>query len=106
MADIRITTQYYENYSDAPSYPHWKKKGGHVFVIEEIHEDLLFYLNQDALVNIIKELIEENTDHWKYEYLDHEVDFVGENYSITGDDFCEKLQVFLDNKYKEDEKKN
>ena len=27
MATLRITTQYYENYSDSQT-PHWKPKGG------------------------------------------------------------------------------
>jgi len=76
MATLRITTQYYENYSDSQT-PHWKPKGGQTFIIKDIEGDMIMYC--DNLTEVCKNLISAKTnDHVKYEYRDHEVDFIGD----------------------------
>ena len=82
MATLRITTQYYENYSDSQT-PHWKPKGGQTFIIKDIEGDMIMYC--DNLTEVCKNLISAKTnDHFKYEYIDHEVDFIGdEEISVT-----------------------
>ena len=76
MATLRITTQYYENYSDTQS-PHWKPKGGQTFIIKDIEGDMIMYC--DNLTEVCTNLISAKTnDHVKYEYRDHEVDFIGD----------------------------
>ena len=82
MATLRITTQYYENYSDSQT-PHWKPKGGQTFIIKDIEGDMIIYC--DNLTEVCKNLISAKTnDHFKYEYINHEVDFIGdEEISVT-----------------------
>tara|TARA_R110002012_G_scaffold230094_1_gene402758 strand:- start:152 stop:553 length:402 start_codon:yes stop_codon:yes gene_type:complete len=76
MATLRITTQYYENYSDSQT-PHWKPKGGQTFIIKDIEGDMIMYC--DNLTEVCTNLISAKTnDHVKYEYRDHEVDFIGD----------------------------
>ena len=76
MATLRITTQYYENYSDTQT-PHWKPKGGQTFIIKDIEGDMIMYC--DNLTEVCTNLISAKTnDHVKYEYRDHEVDFIGD----------------------------
>ena len=76
MATLRISTQYYENYSDSQT-PHWKPKGGQTFIIKDIEGDMIMYC--DNLTEVCKNLISAKTnDHVKYEYRDHEVDFIGD----------------------------
>ena len=76
MATLRITTQYYENYSDSQT-PHWKPKGGQTFIIKDIEGDMIMYC--DNLTEVCKNLISAKTnDHVKYEYRNHEVDFIGD----------------------------
>ena len=82
MATLRITTQYYENYSDSQT-PHWKPKGRQTFIIKDIEGDMIIYC--DNLTEVCKNLISAKTnDHFKYEYINHEVDFIGdEEISVT-----------------------
>lgn len=70
---IRITSQYYENYSDT-DVPYWKPKMGREFVIEGVDADAVMYA--DDLVAVLTEVVaNESDDHNKYEYLSHVVDF-------------------------------
>ncbi len=83
MATITIHAQYYENYSDTKT-PHWKPKGGQVFEIENIESDLIMYTAdlKEVLTNLVAE---KSTEHFKYEYRGHDVDFIGKDLSITTD---------------------
>ena len=75
MATLRITTQYYENYSDSQT-PHWKPKGSQTFIIKDIEGDMIMYC--DNLTEVCSNLISaKSNEHFKYEYLNHEVDFIG-----------------------------
>jgi len=97
MADIRITAQYYENYSDTDT-PYWKPKGGQVFVIENASMDMVMYTNKDVLIEVLIKLVEkQSNEHSKYEYLEHEVDFIGESYAIHADDLMNELFKTLGN---------
>jgi len=82
MATLRITTQYYENYSDSQT-PHWKPKGGQTFIIKDIEGDMIMYC--DNLTEVCKNLVSaKSNEHFKYDYRDHEVDFIGdEEISVT-----------------------
>ena len=82
MATLRIFTQYYENYSDTQT-PHWKPKGGQTFIIKDIEGDMLIYC--DNITAVCKNLVSAKcNEHAKYEYREHEVDFIGdEEISVT-----------------------
>jgi len=82
MATLRIFTQYYENYSDTPT-PYWKPKGGQTFIIKDIEGDLIIYC--DNLKEVCSNLVSsKSNEHVKYEYREHEVDFIGdEEISVT-----------------------
>ena len=81
MATLRITTQYYENYSDSQT-PHWKPKGGQTFIIKDIEGDMVTYC--DNLKEVCSNLVSaKSNEHYKYEYREHEVDFMGKDLSIT-----------------------
>ena len=70
---IRITAQYYENYSDT-NVPYWKPKGGREFLIEGVDDDVVMYA--DDLVAVLTDVVaNESDEHNKYEYLEHVVDF-------------------------------
>lgn len=84
MVTIRAYTQYLENYSDKPGYPHWKKKGGHIFTIKNVDSNLASYCKD--LDKILRTLTEtESNEHSKYEYLEYEIDFFKEDLCITGE---------------------
>jgi len=76
MATLRIFTQYYENYSDTQT-PHWKPKGGQTFIIKDIEGDMIMYC--DNLKEVCSNLVSaKSNEHFKYEYREHEVDFIGD----------------------------
>ena len=76
MATLRIFTQYYENYSDSQT-PHWKPKGGQTFIIKDVEGDMVTYC--DDLKEVCSNLISAKcNEHVKYEYREHEVDFMGD----------------------------
>lgn len=73
MANLRINSQYYENYSDSNT-PYWKPKGGQVFEME-VEGDILMYSTD--LESHLKEMVSSQSDeHNKFEYIDHEVLFI------------------------------
>jgi len=76
MATLRISTQYYENYSDSQT-PHWKPKGEQTFIVKDIEGDMLVYC--DNLTEVCSNLISsKSNEHCKYEYREHAVDFIGD----------------------------
>ncbi len=85
---IRISAQYYENYSDTDT-PYWKPKGGHEFTIKA-DADTIFYTYDSNLKEILSKMVADESDsHNKYEYIDHEVIFF-EATELSNDKF-EKL---------------
>ena len=85
---IRITAQYYENYSDTDT-PYWKPKCGHEFTIKA-DADTIFYTYDSDLKEILSKMVADESDsHNKYEYLGHEVKFF-EATELSNDKF-EKL---------------
>ena len=85
---IRISAQYYENYSDTDT-PYWKPKGGHEFTIKA-DADTIFYTYDSNLKEILSKMVADESDsHNKYEYLGHEVKFF-EATELSNDKF-EKL---------------
>jgi len=90
MVQIRILTQYLENYSDT-DVPYWKKKGGYTFTIKDISSDLVMYCNN--LNEILSNLVEtESNEHSKYEYIEHEIQFHDEDNSIDKTMLAQEIQ--------------
>ena len=70
---IKIMTQYFENYSETKT-PYWKPKGGQEFDII-IDSDIAMYSKYlDEHLNQI--ISEQSNEHCKYEYIDHDVQFI------------------------------
>jgi len=92
MVQIRILTQYLENYSDT-DVPYWKKKGGYTFTIKDVSSDLALYCNN--LSEILANLVEtENNKHSKYEYIEHEIQFHKDDYSIDTVMLAQEIQNY------------
>jgi hypothetical protein len=85
---IRITAQYYENYSDTDT-PYWKPKGGHEFTIKADADTISYTYDSDLKEALSKMVADESDSHNKYEYIDHEVIFF-EATELSNDKF-EKL---------------
>jgi hypothetical protein len=67
---ILVHTQYEENYGFSEGNFHWKKKGGHTFLIE-MDADLLMYTDPSKV--FAKMLESQNTDLERFTYLEYEV---------------------------------
>jgi len=92
MVQIRILTQYLENYSDT-DVPYWKKKGGYTFTIKDVDSDLALYC--DNFSEILTNLVEtENNEHSKYEYIEHEIQFHKDDYSIDNVMLAQEIQNY------------
>jgi len=73
--DIRITSQYSENYGTTEE-PYWKRKGGVEFIIRGVNDDTVMYLNSGEADRIISEMLEmRSNDMCSYELLDWELIF-------------------------------
>jgi hypothetical protein len=73
--DIRITTQYRENYGTAEA-PHWKMKGSVEFIIRGMDDNDVMYLSRGEVDRIIAEmLVGRSNDMCRYELLDWELIF-------------------------------
>ena len=73
--DIRITTQYRENYGTAEA-PRWKMKGGVEFIIRGVDDDIVMYLSGGEADRIISEMLEmRSNDMCSYELLNWELIF-------------------------------
>ena len=70
---IKVTAQYFENYSDTKT-PYWKPKGGQEFQIV-IDSDVMMY-SKYLEEHLTKLVSEQSDEHNKYEYIDHEVQFI------------------------------
>jgi len=82
--NVLVNCQYFENYNVGPDgfntfgdkQPHWKPKGGHQFLMP-IEEDTVMYIEPWELVDAIKVLIEkENSVASRFEYIDHEIQWI------------------------------
>jgi hypothetical protein len=84
METIRISTQYYENYSHGSNSPHWKPKGTFEFMIKA-DADLIFYATdlKEILSNMVTA---QSNDHEKFEYIDHEISFT-EPFLLSTEEF-------------------
>ena len=70
---IKVTAQYFENYSDTKT-PYWKPKGGQEFQIV-IDSDVMMY-SKYLEEHLTKLVSEQSDEHNKYEYIDHVVQFI------------------------------
>lgn len=88
---IRITAQYYENYSDTDT-PYWKPKGGHEFTIKA-DSDVIFYTYDSDLKEVLSKMVADESDFMnKYEYIDHEVKFF-DAIELSSDKFEKLLMI-------------
>jgi hypothetical protein len=76
---LLVHCQYYENYNVGPEgfgeVPYWKPKGGHTFQMS-IDSDVMFYTDEDKVIQAIKNLVEsQNSIAEKFEYCEHELVF-------------------------------
>ena len=76
---LLVHCQYFENYNvDINGFgevPHWKPKGGHTFQMP-IDSDVMFYADEDKVIQAIKNLVEsQNSIAEKFEYIEHELVF-------------------------------
>jgi len=76
---VLVHCQYFENYNvDINGFgevPHWKPKGGHTFQMP-IDSDVMFYADEDKVIQSIKNLVEsQNSIAEKFEYREHELVF-------------------------------
>jgi hypothetical protein len=69
--DIRISAQYYENYSDTSELPYWKAKGGYEFIVRNIDSDLLYFT--DEVGEVLKQMVaDKSNSHEKFELVSWE----------------------------------
>ena len=88
---IRITAQYYENYSDTDTH-YWKPKGGHEFTIKA-DSDVIFYTYDSDLKEVLSKMVADESDFMnKYEYIDHEVKFF-DAIELSSDKFEKLLMI-------------
>ena len=76
---VLVHCQYFENYNvDINGFgevPHWKPKGGHTFQMP-IDSDVMFYADEDKVIQSIKNLVEsQNSIAEKFEYREYELVF-------------------------------
>jgi len=73
-ADIRITAQYYENYSDNDT-PYWKPKGGCDYVVKNFEGDMDDVLSISRRVECDNEFYREYLIDWKMVENDYLTEF-------------------------------
>lgn len=92
LTNVRISAQYYENYSDNPETPYWKPKGGAEFMLKGIDSDSLYFTEE--VEQTFKVMLEEKSNsHCKYEFIDYEMVYEPEELSV--DEFEWKLNNIL-----------
>ena len=69
---VKVMAQYYENYSDTNT-PYWKPKGGQEFEIV-IDSDIIMYAD-DLKSHLTEMVAAQSNEHFKYEYIEHDVQF-------------------------------
>lgn len=71
---VKVQAQYFENYSQSSS-PIWKPKGGQEFIFP-VDSDWVMYVTGSQLLESIKKMLADYSNaHWKYEFLDYDVQF-------------------------------
>jgi hypothetical protein len=89
--DIRITTQYRENYGTEAS-PHWKPKGSEEFIIRGLDDNDVIYHSRNMMDEIIGGMLSERSNEMcSYELLDWELIFT-EPVELSTDVFNDKVK--------------
>jgi hypothetical protein len=84
--DIRITTQYRENYGTEAS-PQWKMKGSVEFIIRGVDDNDVIYHSRNMMDEIIGGMLSERSDEMcSYELLGWELIFT-EPVELSTDEF-------------------
>lgn len=89
---VLVYADYFENYSNDASTPHWKPKGEHIFYIEIDIDIMSCYESADG---ILRRLVERhNNSHCKFEYIDYAIEWhtptllaTEEDYVALGDEY-------------------
>jgi hypothetical protein len=91
-ADIRITAQYYENYSDNDT-PYWKPKGGTEFIIKGVDPNPVMFAAPGEVEKAIENLLYEHSNsHAKYTLIDWEFIF-SEPIELDKDNFLWEMGI-------------
>ena len=94
-ADIRVTAQYEENYSDYAT-PHWKPKGGVEFIIRGIEPDPVMYAAPGEAESAIQILLDERSNIMcRYTLIDWEFIFA-EPQELDADAFLFEMGIGMD----------
>jgi hypothetical protein len=84
--DIRITTQYRENYG-SEEHPYWKMKGSVEFIIRGVDDNDVIYHSKNMMDEIIGGMLNERSDEMcSYELIGWELVFT-EPVELSADDF-------------------
>jgi hypothetical protein len=94
-ADLRITAQYYENYSDNDT-PYWKPKGGVEFIIRDIEPDPVLYAAPGEADSAIQILLDEKSNGvCRYTLIEWEFIFA-EPVELDADAFLFEMGIGMD----------
>ena len=94
-ADIRVTAQYEENYSDSAT-PYWKPKGGVEFIIRDIEPDPIMYAAPGEADSAIQILLDERSNIMcKYTLIDWEFIFA-KPVELDADAFLFEMGIGMD----------
>jgi hypothetical protein len=93
--DIRITTQYRENYG-TPTHPHWKPKGSVEFIIRGVDDNDVIYHSRSMMDEIIGGMLSERSNVMcSYELLHWESIFA-EPVELSTDEFNGRVKGIYD----------
>jgi hypothetical protein len=93
--DIRITTQYRENYG-SEEHPYWKMKGSIEFIIRGVDDNSVLYTGRGEIERIIGEMLSERSNVMcSYELLEWELIF-SEPVELSTDEFNGRVKGIYD----------
>lgn len=73
LCDIRVTTQYRENYG-TETEPYWKMKGGVEFIIPKVDENVILYADKGEVDRAIQKMLDRKSNPMcSYELLSWEL---------------------------------
>ena len=94
-ATLKITAQYFENYSDATD-PHWKPKGSHAFE-SLVDSHLLMYVGENDLITACEAILaSKSSPIYQYKYISHEISFGNNVTLLNKEEVHEELMKHFD----------
>lgn len=89
--DIRITSQFYENYGEADS-AHWKAKGSIEFSLIGVSGDVMYSSEAEITQAVMRLLAHKSNPMCRYEFISYEFIF-GTPTILNVDDFYTHLGI-------------